>query len=306
MTLMLVVGVGEDSGKTTLAASIASRLRERGFRVSVSKPVGASEVWLRPWVLRESERIGYIVTGDSLILSRSIGLPEERVEEVNPVAALLTPIDYVRLPPRSSEAEAASIIPFFRTALLRVSECMGSSVRRLHLAGKEALDRAPRLVAEALREVAGSVKPKPLTVNADFIPRVVVEAGVKAADTCISRMESESDVIVVESNSDIAAPTPLSFARASIVVVAAPGSASIYSGERWRMAVSIQASIGSPWRTSVRDILGLARPEKVVEIPLISDPLEGIPAEYVDEIIDSLEDIKALGREHSNNPLIKR
>ena len=306
MTLVLVVGVGEDSGKTTLAASIASRLRERGFRVSVSKPVGASEVWLRPWVLRESERIGYIITGDSLILSRSIGLPEERVEEVNPVAALLTPIDYVRLPPRSSEAEAASIIPFFRTALLRVSECMGSSVRRLHLAGKEAFDRAPRLVAKALKEVAEGVKPRPLTVNSDFISRVVAETGVRASDTCLSRMESESEVVVVESNSDVAAPTPLSFLRASAVIVASPGSAAIYKGDRWRMAVSIQASIGSPWRTSVRDILGLAKPERVVEVPLVSDPLEGIPGEYIDEIVDFLQQLKVLEREHSNNPLIER
>ncbi len=288
MAIILVVGVGEDSGKTTVAASLASFLSGRGFKVSVSKPIGASELWLRPWVLRESESRGIVVTGDAVILARSLRRGDVNLEVLNPVAAILAPIDYSRFPPRSSSAEAASLLPALRVALLRISECTSSSVKRLHLSSKEALERAPESIAARLRDSMGSLKPRPLLVNSGFISSVLSSTGIEAADTCLSMLDSTSDLVVVESNSDVAAPTSLSVAKADAVIVAAPGVACVYSGERWRMAVQLQVSIGSPWRTTVSDIMEIARPEKLVAIPVTEDPLEeGIPEDAVEKIVEA-------------------
>nr|MEB3851791.1 hypothetical protein [Desulfurococcales archaeon] len=68
MTLkILVVGLRTiDSGKTTLAASLARALRREGFDVVALKPIGSVEAWLHPEALRWSAERGFVVTPDAL------------------------------------------------------------------------------------------------------------------------------------------------------------------------------------------------------------------------------------------------
>ncbi len=276
MPLVLIAGFGEDSGKTTLAVSLVAALRRSGFNAAAFKPLGATRIWLHPSVLRVSSERGYLVTWDGYVLSKAVdGDPEM----VNPVAGFTVPLDPFK---GSGYSEVLSA--------LRVSSCTGS---RLHLYEPRTLEAAPPSLASSLLQVLEGVDPKPLPVSRGGLMRVIEEAGLEAADDCLKTLLSRSDVVVVESNSDVAAPTPLT-ARPDLVVAVAPGRAAIYRGDRWTLALSLVAP-HRPHAAVVEEIVKLLKPLKILDLPLVEDPLEGIPENYIEAVIEEVESLAEKG-----------
>lgn len=72
-SLVLVAGLGEDSGKTSLAAGLLASFRSLGLEAKGFKPAGATNMWLHPEVLEETEKRGFLVTWDTLKLYRASG-----------------------------------------------------------------------------------------------------------------------------------------------------------------------------------------------------------------------------------------
>lgn len=280
---ILVVGLGEDSGKTTLASSLIAGLRARGVEASGFKPAGATSLWLHPEVLEWSAERGSLVTWDSALLARSSG-------GVDPVA--LNPVAALVLPPYRGGADAlgAGLILGGRIVLLRVSECSSQrGFSSLHLLVGSSLVSVPGPIREAVERVSNRLEPRPFNVNPSFASEVLGRPAAEAADTCLSRALSRPrQVLVVESNSDVAAPTPGSLAAAGIVLVAGWGRIYVYGGDRWRKAVEVLQMAGLPWSVKTGEVVDLVSPERVFEPPF--PPGEGGPAveELVDAIVDSL------------------
>lgn len=276
--LVLVVGLGSESGKTVVASSLVTALRSEGFRAEPFKPAGATDLWVKPWILGESSRRGILVTWDGLVLSRagSIG-----VDLVNPIAAHVGPLE----PRLSGQAALAA-----RTAIVRVTRCRGGRRLHYHYVNPYYLSRAPRMIASRVEETARSLRPEPSAATPQVIESMLGDPS--AADECLAEVESASDVVVVESNSDVAVPTP-SAMRAPIVVVAYQGGAAIVRGDRFFAAVKLRSSVSPPWSVTAREALELAGAHKAVDLPLLDDPLEGIPGEYLRPVIDEVKEALA-------------
>ncbi|MCE4604462.1 MAG: hypothetical protein F7B20_05810 [Aeropyrum sp.] len=257
--MILVAGLGEDSGKTTLALGIISHLRARGFNAVGFKPAGATNIWLHPEVLDLSASKGFLVTWDGLRLAQASGEFDMRI--VNPVGGFILP-PY----PGGAKAFGAESILGGRIVLLRITECL-RSISTLHLLIPDSLDGAPEGVVELVSRVAERVKPTPFKTTPSFVADILGEPSSEAADTCLNRLLSTSDVVVVESNSDVAAPTKMSM-NASVVIVAGWGYAYLYEGDVWKKAVELKMLGGKPWSVKSQEILTLARPTKSFEIPV--------------------------------------
>ncbi|MET1128355.1 MAG: hypothetical protein ABWW70_03460 [Thermoproteota archaeon] len=285
--LVLVVGVSEDAGKTVLAASLARALKDRGYDVTPVKPAGATEVWRSPYVLRESARRRVLVTADALVLERyAHGIP---IEELNPVAAHLVPLSHLPYATNSARG-VAEIVPAFRTALLRVTECppgKGRSTQHF-VSSTLASARQTRMVA-GLLDVARLLSPEPSMLDVEEVAAILSGPAADKADTCLRKIIEEHGAVIVESNSDVAAPTKLSLEKASMVVVAAHGLVSAFPGDRWRLAVEVRVAGLPPWSVSTDSVVKLLRPIAEVELPLLEEPDPELLASYLDPLVKAYE-----------------
>ncbi|MEM0497442.1 MAG: hypothetical protein QXR22_04520, partial [Acidilobaceae archaeon] len=111
MTYILIVGYLEsDSGKTVLASSLISALRRVGFNSVGFKPIGATDLWFKPWIVEESKKRRILVTYDSIILERASQSSLEAYI-INPIGGLLASIDPSRLEWRDSIVDLHMVNP---------------------------------------------------------------------------------------------------------------------------------------------------------------------------------------------------
>ena len=280
---MLVAGlIPIGAGKTTLAASLASAMIREGFSVSTSKPVGATDLWGAAEVLSASKQRRLVVTRDGLALLRAIG---ERLppEVVNPVGILLAPLPPSRFPSRSA-FESSTFNPYMRAAVARVTACYGRA-ESVHLVDRDLVSKLPRPVEQEIEDMVAVLSPPPVPASREVFEGLFMGAAGSAADSCISLEEKSSDVVVIESNSDVAAPTPLS-AAPDVAVVVSPGEAYVIEGSRYSAAISALALAGKPWAASVREVFELAGYISSIELPLLEDVEEGYSTDVLQPVID--------------------
>ncbi len=270
--IILVAGFSEDSGKTILAASLVSTLRSEGLDAVGVKPLAGVDLWRNPGVLRESRLRKLVLSGDGLLLDRA-GDGSLGAEAVSPVVVHFAPRD----------ARRGRIVQ--EPVLGRVSACREGRVDTLHWLNVEALDRVPVGLQAQILDTAGSLEPKPLRAGDEFAQRVLEGAFLAQADSCLHRAVEGHDVVVVESNSDQAAPTPLSL-RASLVLVAAYGVAFIVDGDRWAKAVALLAGTRGHIAVSAEEALRVAGHVREVALPFLADPIEGYSRSDLDPILD--------------------
>jgi len=285
MVVILVVGVLEtDSGKTVMASSIVRALRREGFNVAPSKPVGAVDLWRSPWVLREVEERGIVVSGDAVVLHNASG-GRFSLEAVNPLAMLLLPVDPSRFNWSLQSFSAIASDPIRRAALARLTACSDNGVLgSIHLVNDQALERAPGHLASQLREVLHTLNPKARKASDSAIQSLL--GAVNAIDACVKYVKSNSEALVIESHGDIAVPVPLAL-QADLVVVVSPGRAGLVSGSRYRKAVEVLASLETYTTLTVRDIIKLTGIMKDIDLPVIEYPLQaGYSEETLRPIIE--------------------
>ncbi len=282
---VLVVGLEPlDSGKTTLAASIARALREAGYRVAVSKPVGAVDLWRSPWVLGEVERAGLVLSGDAVSLVRAAEY-EGDVEAVNPLAFIMAPLDPERVEWRLEALERLRA-GHMGVALMRVTACTPAGKATVQAVNLKALERLPRAWAERIEEAASHLRPQPVRAGDELVKQFLSGGNLAAADSCLKGLLDSSDVTVIESQSDVAAPTPLSAAAADVVVVAAPGKAAVYPGDRYARAINVlSGGIEAAHTLRVSDLTPLLKPTATQDLPLLDDPRLGYPAAAIERVM---------------------
>ena len=277
--LVLVVGYrGEGSGKTVITASLVALLKAEGVRVAPFKPYAATLIWENPSILGEVMKRRLVVSGDGLRLSSISGI---HPEIVNPVAILVGEADASRNSWRPPPLPARSPLDF--GVLGRVSMCRGERVDTLHFVNVEALASIPKTMQEAVIDAASGLRPFPLRVGREFLESVLTGGQENAVMTCLNRIASKSDIIIIESNSEV--PLPISV-KPDLVLVAAPGVAGVIPGDRY--VKSLQAlgmASGRPAVTvSVADVLRLSGVTETIPLPILESPEDLLPRGTIERI----------------------
>lgn len=229
MTQILVVGLLDvDAGKTILAYSLAKALTAEGFKVSAHKPVGATDIWRSPWVIRESEERRVVVLGDAVILSNALehSMP---IELVNPLALILAPVDPTRFEWHWTPYSTVMGSSTARAALSRITYCSGDEIVSRHLINPKAIERAPKSIAERLFTLAGRLRPPPEAAGEAEVSRIISSVG--AVDSCLDAGMRGYEVSIIESYSDISVPVPRAL-ESDIVLVVTHGSMGVIQGSR--------------------------------------------------------------------------
>ena len=280
------------SGKTVLAASLVRALVREGFVAAASKPLGATDLMCHPDVIGKTREARVLLTWDGYVLHRASGerLP---VEVVNPVGALLAPVLLSRHGGWSSY-EATLSEPFRRAVLVRATACVGES-RSVHFINSDALLRTNRYVGEAVEELALYLNPPPVKAGDEAVSGLFSGGGAATADTCLALAESSSDVLIVESNSNVAAPT-LRSAYPDIAIVVGYGEAYLIEGERFSRALEALALSGRPWVASSSEVLQLTGSSERLELPLLEDPDEGYPQDMLQPIVERVKGLSTRRR----------
>ncbi len=283
---VLVAGIlHSDSGKTVLAASLTRTIIREGFVATASKPLGATDLMEHPEVLARTRQARVVVTWDGYVLHVASGgrLP---IEVVNPVGALLAPTLLSRHGGWSS-FEATLSQSYRRAVLVRATACTGES-RSIHFVNSDALTRVNRYVSESVEDVASYLNPGPVKAGDEAVAGLFSGGGAATADTCLAMAESVSDVIVIESNSSVAAPT-LRSAYPDIAIIVSYGEAYLVDGMRFSRALEALALAGKPWVASSVEVLQLTGSLERVELPLLDDPDEGYPSEVLQPIVEKVK-----------------
>ncbi len=291
MIKVLVTGyLASESGKTILAASIISALRREGFDSIGFKPVGATELWFKPWILEESRKRRLVVTADSLVLEKASKFSVQ-IQVLNPVAGILAPIDPSKLGWVDSFFDFYYLVPPRRLGLLRLTSCLGSDITTVHAINQGVQDKLADPIAQVIEETASHLNPPPTPITIRDLEYIMDEEAAAIADTCLNHLE-DREVIIIESNADIAAPTRKSL-ESKLVIVASHSIAAVVDGERYSKAVSLRSIGGKPWSINSRDALNLAKAKITINLTPKNEPLEGYEPEEINELI---EEIKGLTR----------
>jgi predicted P-loop ATPase/GTPase len=289
MVRVLVVGYLEvDSGKTTLAASLVTALRREGFNSVGFKPVGATELWFKPWILEESKRRRLLVTFDGLILEKASrgSLP---AHIINPIGGLLAPVDPSKLDWREGFIDVLLAQPHRRLVTLRVTSCTQTGAISFHAVNQSILSKVADSIAEPLRDLYLALNPPPSPVSLGDLEAFMDSDAAIVADTCLEKLE-EREVTVVESNSDVAAPTYKSL-QSNLVIVVAPSIAAIVDGGRYAKAVNLKSISGKPWSVRVKEVVQLTKAKTLVELPPKNEPMEGYTHDELKAVIEEVKNI---------------
>ncbi len=274
----------ESSGKTVMASSLVSALRREGFDTVPFKPVGGTDIWQNPLVLGESKKLRVLATGDAISLRRPLG--DYPIELVNPQGMLITPIDPERYQWRVKDLLGVHGLSK-RVVLARISFCR-DRVYTTHIYNTNASRRAPSRIEATILEVAGLLAPTPVRGSDDTIEAILLGEYAGEADACLQAVESRHDIVIIESNSSVAAPTHLS-AKPDLVVAVSPGSAYIVEGERYSKAIDALALGGKPWSVEAWEAVALARAAESIQLPILDDPLEGYSPRDLSPVIDRVK-----------------
>lgn len=278
MASILVVGYNEfGAGKTTFTASLVGLLRKRGYDAVAVKPVAGINIWESPWILDEIKRRRLVVSGDAIKLASSSG-DSIAPEILNPLTVVYAPVDPSLKDWRLVSGREDEIV------LGRISRC-GERVDTLHFVNVEAINVVPAGITASLVEAAGRLMPYPLRVDSGFVDRVIGYEFIGEVETCMSKILAGHELVVFESNSDIAAPSPSSLGS-DIVLVVGRGVVGVVDGERWAKAVEVLLGSGGLRSVLVRDVLSLTGTKRVYYLPFLSEPLEGYSEQDLDNILD--------------------
>ncbi|MCE4623330.1 MAG: hypothetical protein F7B11_01095 [Caldisphaeraceae archaeon] len=285
---VLIIGLlEENSGKTTIASSLTSYLNSEGFDAVAFKPIGATEVWLSPFVLKESKKRKMVVTGDSLLLHRASS-EKEPINMINPFGGLLVPLILEKFATLNSFKAYQSSVSS-RLALSRLTLCRGE-VKNLHLINENPLRRTTKNIEYEIYETTTYVE-NPVKVDENYLVELLSGGATNEIDTCLNYLEERHEIIVIESNSDVASPTRRCL-ESDAVILASPGFAMIIDGNRFRKAVEFLTSNGKPWVIKSGEVVPLTKHVFSAELPLLYDQMEGYPKESLDQIIEYIKGLK--------------
>ncbi|WP_292320801.1 hypothetical protein [Caldisphaera sp.] len=278
----------ENSGKTVLASSLINSLTNQGYDAIGFKPLGATELWQHPEALSESKKYKMVVTNDSLILHK-FSREKEPISIINPFGGLLVPILPEKLRKLSSFNNAL-YMPNMRLAISRLTICPISSVHNLHLINMNAMDRISKSMEYELLDLI-SVLGNIAKVDDDYILNIISGGASGEIDKCLSYLEGRHEIVVIESNSNVASPTSLS-SIVDLAIVVTPGEAMIIDGNRYRKAIELLTSNGKPWMIKTQEIIQLTNYMFSIDLPLLEDQLPVYNNDVLNYLLEYIKEIK--------------
>ncbi len=287
---ILVTGLlEENSGKTIFASSLINALISQGYDTLGFKPMGATELWSHPEALIESKKNKIVVTSDSIMLYK-FSREKEPINIINPFGGLLLPVLPEKLRNFNSFNNAL-YMPNMRLGISRLTLCPGNSLYNTHLINVNAMERTSKSVEYELLDLV-SVIDNIVKVDDEYILNLITGGALGEVDKCLKYLENRHEIIVIESNSNIASPTVLSV-NSDIVIVVTPGEAMVVDGNRYRKAIELLNLNGKPWAIKTQEVLQLTNYLFSIELPILEDQFSGYNNEMLNYILEHIKDIKS-------------
>lgn len=218
MHTILVAGLCEDAGKTTVACAVLSFLRERGMEACGFKPKAGTSFWYDYALTRETLEQGRLYGNDAAMLHRfsSGSLPEE---VINPVHRLWAE--------RADDAAPGGLPSFIADRVLLSEEEMLVVNASLSGAGD---------AVEMVRRFSRASRVEEIT-STDDLNRLVERRYGDAVASAAGRVAEDADCVVCESYSRVA--LPWQSLAPDVVLVVQPGRVAAYDGAAYCDAVSL-------------------------------------------------------------------
>ena len=208
---------------------------------------------------------------------------------INPIGGLLVPVDPSKFDWREGFIDIVLAQPHRRIAILRVTTCTQTGVSNFHFINQNVLSRTTRGLADSISELSITLNPPPTPVSLGELESFMENDVAIVADTCLEKLE-DREVVVIESNSDIATPTYKSL-ESNLVIIVTPSIAAIVDGSRYAKAVSLKSIAGKPWSVRVKEVVQLTKAKTIIELPAKIEPMEGYTLEELKIIIEEIKDI---------------
>ncbi len=258
MTRILISGLlAFNSGKTSVAVSIASSAVEKGIDTGICKPVSAFNAWYQYGCIIQSIKTGKLVGEDVYRLHRAVK-SDEKIEIESPVVFLHGPPDPERVGWDTSMYTAMGLSDV--TVVYRISDCKNT----WHYVVSKNLKRMTGVMRKKIEDLLKILQPPPIE-SEKFILEEILTEGRNMADECLEYLAEKYDLLVIESFNNASAPTSKSLDVEKVVVVA-PGKLAVYSGRDYKRAMYAISDIRGPWGITVNNLVPLLKPENVIEL----------------------------------------
>ncbi len=256
---VLIVGLLRyDSGKTSFALELIEAMRELGVSPAVFKPIGAHNAWWQRDTIEYSVELGLLVGHDAYLLAEAAGMLDA-IETVSPIDILTAPIDPSRMVSLRSYLDAMSGLA--DTAVMARFSVPGEGATHLLIRdnySRAILDSQIQVdrIAEAIRKKGGRVA----EATRSFLLRLLYTPALyeEAIASAYTRLSERSPVIIIESFSNAAYPSPTALAGEGYVAAVAPGKITVYSMERYRRAAMFLENIASPLYLETHRVVEIA------------------------------------------------
>ncbi len=290
---MLITGLLPfDSGKTTLAKGLIAELRNRGLGILYFKPVGGHSGWFQLDTLAHSLELGFLIGHDAYEVGVEAGLLD--------YMDILSPIDFITFPvdPLKPGLSTRKYVEYMDntlriTVLLRLTRAWREEgrIRRAHtyIFCRDTYELLNDYLRKAVDELITVFRGRgSILVEAEtgLISRILDNEAIYSMIDEYPELMGERDVLIIEGYNDVTSPTKGSL-NVDHVLVAAPGKALLYTGERYRDAVKVSAYMGKPWSISVSRILPLlGEPVYSWNIPFVnSSEFQSVMGEITDRFL---------------------
>lgn len=273
LTILVVGLLKYDSGKTSVALSLVREAIEKGMNIGVLKPISGFDAWSQYEYVLKSMEYGKLI-GEDLYLLHATARSSMPIEVEGPLVMLLAPPDPAGFSWRTSLYVTATTSTIDQVVVARITECSEDTISTRHYVIEENIERTPSILKNKLTELIRKLDPRPGIISKEDIEeKLFSHDSIEGIDSCVKKITSSYDVVVIESYNDAAAPTPSSI-KVDVVVAVAPGKIALYPGDKYRKALNLVGEIRNPLATTTSDILGLIKPIKAIDTYPIVNPKE--------------------------------
>jgi predicted P-loop ATPase/GTPase len=243
-----------DSGKTTVAEFLISEAANT-FDVGVSKPVTTLSGWYQYQSVERSIKLGILI-GEDIYRLHTAARSSDPIEIEGPIVSLLLPPDPQRV--NWNTSFYSSMAFHHQISVVRIS----TKSETKHYFIPSNVRRASHPLRRRIERLLKILRPSPIEAEeAEYL----LLTSKSAADECIEELNLRHELVVIESHSNVAAPTAASL-NSELVLVVAPGKLALFHGDEYRRAVGVLTELKEPWRITTEDVLQILKPIDVFDI----------------------------------------
>lgn len=244
MRLLINGGLPHDSGKTRFGLTLISLLKEVGIDLFPLKPVAGHNAWYSYSTLTRSLELGILAGNDALSYHDSTG---ERIEEINPFAVLLFPVDPERI--ERNFPYYLSLMDRGYPVMLRVTD----EKRSVYLQGPSNL--IPQSMEDVLERLSSQFNP--VTVEEQEVWGFLENAGKIVYESVVRILARRKDVLI-ESYNNASCPTYYP-PGIDYVITVVPGRVYVFDGREYSNFLKLSSL--PPWLIRSEGAFKFLRPQ---------------------------------------------